>query len=156
MITRINGQAQSSWLKYYSEKCAVLVVEIAIGLQTSLLQYAWNVYLYRMQGGSRILKKCLGPIFLVKPHGLDLPTYVIRHMSIYGNMTSSSWSLPSLNKFCISCIFFGMCFHLEWPVSCGGTLSPIASGLPSSIYGCRFYLSNVSIRSTQGCSISCR
>ena len=41
------------------------------------------------QGGSRIKKKCLGSNFLVKPHGLDLPTYVIRDMSIYGNMTSS-------------------------------------------------------------------
>ena len=30
-ITRINGQAQSSWLKYYSEKCAVLVVDIVVG-----------------------------------------------------------------------------------------------------------------------------
>ena len=78
------------------------------------------------------------------------------YMSIYGNMTSSSWSLPSLNKLCISCIFFGMYFHLEWPVFCWGTLSPIAAGLASSIYGCRFYLSNVSIRSTQGCSINCR
>ena len=36
----INGQAQSSWLKYYSEKCAVLVVEIAVGSQTGPLQYA--------------------------------------------------------------------------------------------------------------------
>jgi len=31
----------------------------------------------------------LGSNFLVKPSGLDLPTYVIRHISIYGNMTSS-------------------------------------------------------------------
>ena len=41
------------------------------------------------QGGSRIKKECLGSNFLVKPSMLDLPTYVIRHMSIYGNMTSS-------------------------------------------------------------------
>ena len=34
MITQINGQAQSSWLKYYSEKCAVLAVEIEVGSQT--------------------------------------------------------------------------------------------------------------------------
>ena len=38
------------------------------------------------QGGSRIKKECLGSNFLVKPSMLDLPTYVIRHMSIYGNM----------------------------------------------------------------------
>ena len=44
MITRITGQAQSSWLKYHSEKCAVLVVEIAVGLQTRPLQYAWSLY----------------------------------------------------------------------------------------------------------------
>ena len=55
------------------------------------------------QGGSRIKKKCLGSNFLVKPHGLDLPTYVIRHMSIYGNITSSLWSLTSLNNLRILC-----------------------------------------------------
>ena len=42
-----------------------------------------------LQGGSRIKKECLGSNFFVKPSMLDLPTYVIRHMSIYGNMTSS-------------------------------------------------------------------
>ena len=41
------------------------------------------------QGGSRIKKECLGSNFLVKPSMLDLPTYIIRHMFIYGNMTSS-------------------------------------------------------------------
>ena len=43
IITRINEQAQSSWLKYYSEKSAVLVVEIAVGSQTGPLQYAQNL-----------------------------------------------------------------------------------------------------------------
>ena len=42
MITKI-GQAQSTWLKYYSEKCAVLVVEIAVSSQARPLQYAWNL-----------------------------------------------------------------------------------------------------------------
>ena len=42
MTVSINGQAQFSWLKYYSEKCTVLVVEIAVGLQTGPLQYAQN------------------------------------------------------------------------------------------------------------------
>ena len=66
-----------------------------------------------LQGGSRIKKECLGLNFLVKPHGLDLPTYVIRHMSIYGNMTSSLWSLPSLYKLHISCISLWNVFSLR-------------------------------------------
>jgi len=40
------------------------------------------------QGGSRIKKEYLGSNFLVKPSVLDLPTYIIRHISIYRNMTS--------------------------------------------------------------------
>ena len=36
----INVRTQSSRLKYYFEKCAVLVVEIAVGSQTGPLQYA--------------------------------------------------------------------------------------------------------------------
>jgi len=47
------------------------------------------------QGGPRIKMEYLGSNFLVKPSGLDLPTYVIRHISIYGNMTSSPWSFWS-------------------------------------------------------------
>jgi len=47
------------------------------------------------QGGSRIKKKYLGSNFLVKPSVLDLPTYIIRHISIYRNMTSSLWSFWS-------------------------------------------------------------
>ena len=45
------------------------------------------------QGGLRIKKKYLGSFFFFKPLELDLPTYVIRHVPIYGNVTSSSWSL---------------------------------------------------------------
>jgi hypothetical protein len=44
----------------------------------------WN------QGGLRILKKYPGSFFFFKPLGLDLPTYVIRHIAIYGDVTSSS------------------------------------------------------------------
>ena len=34
------------------------------------------------------ITKYLGSNFLVKPLGLDLPTYIIRHMSINGNIMS--------------------------------------------------------------------
>ena len=44
MITRINGQAQCSLLKYYSERCVVLVVEIVVGAQNRPLQYPQNLY----------------------------------------------------------------------------------------------------------------
>ena len=47
----------------------------------------------RMQGGLRIKKIYPGSIFFFKPCQLDLPTYVIRHMSIYSNMTSLLWWL---------------------------------------------------------------
>src|SRR5258707_1963757 len=42
-----------------------------------------------LQGGTGIKKKNLGSIFFVGPTTKGLPTYVIRHKSIYGNMTSS-------------------------------------------------------------------
>ena len=58
MIIRINGQAQSSWLKYYSEKCAVLVVEIAVGLQTRPLQYAWKLIKKTILPQNSVLKRC--------------------------------------------------------------------------------------------------
>ena len=65
---------------------------------SSILSYRWRMLqlprgllFFRIctkhsltQGGSRIKKECLGSIFLVKPFMLDLPTYIIRHMSIYG------------------------------------------------------------------------
>jgi hypothetical protein len=44
----------------------------------------------RIQGGLRIKKKYPGSFFFFKPLGLDLPTYVIMHIAIYGNVTSSS------------------------------------------------------------------
>ena len=47
------------------------------------------------QGGSSIKKEYLGLNFLVEPSVLDLPTYVIRHISIYRNTTSCSWSFWS-------------------------------------------------------------
>src|SRR5260221_10336929 len=43
----------------------------------------------RNQGGTGIKKKNLGSIFFVGPTTEGLPTYVIRHKSIYGNITSS-------------------------------------------------------------------
>ena len=43
-----------------------------------------------VQGGSRNKKEYPGSNFLVRPSVLDLPTYVIRHMPIYSNMTSFS------------------------------------------------------------------
>ena len=58
MIIRINGQAQSSWLKYYSEKCAVLVVEIAVGSQTGPLQYARKPIKKTILPQNSALKRC--------------------------------------------------------------------------------------------------
>ena len=58
MITRINGQAQSSWLKYYSEKCAVLVVEIAVSSQTGPLQYAQKPIKKTILPQNSVLKRC--------------------------------------------------------------------------------------------------
>jgi hypothetical protein len=45
---------------------------------------------HKKQGGLRIKKKYPGSFFFFKPLGLDLPTYVIRHIAIYSNVTSSS------------------------------------------------------------------
>jgi len=50
---------------------------------------AFHTY-YINQGGLRIKKKYPGSIFFLSPCWLDLPTYVIRHMSKYGKMTPSS------------------------------------------------------------------
>ena len=43
-----------------------------------------------VQGGLRIKKIYPGLNFFLRPYKLDLPTYVIRHVSIYGNVTSST------------------------------------------------------------------
>ena len=47
-----------------------------------------NGFVSRTKGGHRIKKIYLGSNFFLRPYKLDLPTYVIRHVSIYGNVTS--------------------------------------------------------------------
>ena len=50
-----------------------------------------------IQGGTRTEKKYRGSIFFVQPNGEGLPTYVIRHHSKYGNITSSLLTFPNEN-----------------------------------------------------------
>jgi len=63
------------------------------------------------QGGPRIKMEYLGSNFLVKPSGLYLPTYVIRHISIYGNMTSSPWSFWSST---LARCLAGFAYPISW------------------------------------------
>ena len=50
---------------------------------------------YLAQGGSGIEKKDLGSIFFFSSTLGGLTNYVIRHMSKYGNIMSSSASFPT-------------------------------------------------------------
>ena len=63
------------------------------------------------QGGLRIKRKYPGSFYFFKPLELDLPTYIIRHIPIYGNVTSSTWSLcPSTCPRCLT----GLANPVSW------------------------------------------
>jgi len=71
----------------------------------------WYFSISNKQGGPRIKMEYLGSNFLVKPSELDLPTYVIRHISIYGNMTSSPWSFWSST---LARCLAGFAYPISW------------------------------------------